>query len=269
MSRRPPFTQAELEKRERLGLGPVLAKPVAGHVNFKCLSKNGQQADKWDFSDALNVLGITNARLCVRLTQQLKDICKCYELIRLAESQETPASKAAALEIALKRARQQIAAGKSPTMYDPQRPDHARLPAMLEMEVGAEMRQGSTLETSLVAVQARYRRAIKPGRKASIASQHTIQALEAWAAQYKPELDWLDLKNQRRLKNFVLAVLEAAKIKHPDPEENASKFNKLRTGYTPPAVDAKSRRPRISRAEKEQRLAEFNARFDRRIRKPG
>jgi hypothetical protein len=77
-----------------------------------------------------------------------------------------------------------------------------------------------------------------------------------------------DLNVQQLIKDFILAVLEAANIKHPCPDENPSRFNKLRIGYVLPASVGPKRR-RIGRAEKEKRLSSFNNQLDAKIEHVG
>src|SRR5262249_52361793 len=94
----------------------------------------------------------------------------------------------------------------------------------------------------------------------------TIHALEATAYDCNKNLKLFDPGHERRVKQFVLAALAVVEIERPDPDDNPSKFNKLRVGYEPPSESGTGRaRPRKSRTEKERCLAEFNKGFDERI----
>jgi hypothetical protein len=223
----------------------------------------------WNFDEAIDLLNIREPAGRERFRHELIRICALYRLEVVAEGQETPARKAATLKKAIRVARW------SPPDGEPLRPmrdsidtlrlNLASLPPALAMEVVREMQRGLTLDESLAALRTLYLRETRPGPKHSYASRNAVHRLEACACQWDRSLGGLDLKSRRRLKDFILATLRAARIRRPDPDNNPSKFNKLRVGYVPrdPALERhRAKRPRTSRAKKEAHLARFNKRLD-------
>jgi hypothetical protein len=219
LPRPSPFTQADIENRRRVW----------------------DVAKKWNFSAAIDLLGVRHIAKRADCNDQLILICSVHELARCAEAQETPGRKARALQLAPRwqktRKREQKLFLRKARNVDKKPAEQALrlwqkrvwLPQSLEQEAVRKLGHIPSSRGDFALLQKQMKRVARRGRYKSWALRNTIHELQACAVTWSKKLIWD--KNRRappkRLLKFLVQVLGAAKIKHPNPEESYSKFISL------------------------------------------
>jgi hypothetical protein len=338
LPRPSPFTQADIEDRRLLTGLPKFARPAAkGDVQpedvltpteiasieaevkeeiFKELTERPGITDEmrhvarnWNFSAAIEILGVRLIEDCRRCEDELILICVVNKLSRRAEAQETPGRKARALQLAPRWQKQRTQEQKrfwrkrqrlwrklrnadkklaEQALWLWKREAHRLweqrpwLPQSLEQEairilesleqealeqeaLEQEALEQEALEQEAVRripssrddftlLQQEMKRRARRGGHESWALRNTIHALQACAATWNKNLIWD--KNRRappkRLLNFLVQVLRAAKIKHPNPETSYAKFVSLMLRPRKP-TERKIERPPKQRPSKVER----------------
>jgi len=279
MPRPSPFTQADIEGRSRLTGLPVDAEadtlPEGGITPTMRL-----WAACWDFSAAMDTLGVRYIEDRRRCEDWLILICVTYDLIRRAEEQETPGRKARALQLAprwqKKRMQEQKLFWRKARNADKQLAEQALrlwkqtpwLPQSLEQEAvraleACEREEGRELDhipqsrDDFAPLREQMKQMARRGSYKSGALQSTIHALQACAAQYNKKLIWDENRRAppKRLVKFLVQVLRAANIKHPDPGQNYSKFVSLMLRPRKPTKRQVERPTEQPPSEIERRLA--------------
>jgi hypothetical protein len=99
------------------------------------------------------------------------------------------------------------------------------LPQSLEQEAVRELGHIPSSRKDFALLQGRKMRVARRGRYKSWALRNTIHALQACAAAWNKNFIWSAGRvPPKRLREFLVEVLRAAGIKHPNPETNWSKF---------------------------------------------
>jgi hypothetical protein len=99
------------------------------------------------------------------------------------------------------------------------------LPQSLEQEAVRELGHIPSSRKDFALLQGRKMRVARRGRYKSWALRNTFHALQACAAAWNKRLFWSSGRAPpKRLIRFLVEVLRAARIKHPNPETNWSKF---------------------------------------------
>jgi hypothetical protein len=281
MPRSLPFIQADIDAR----LFHEFCEAKQNGERTSSGGRDGHSGCRWNFDSAIEALSIEDPKTRRECQRQLTLIFERHKLTQVALEQETPARKAAAFRRAPrwdKRRRSALRLFERAAELHKRglREDAKRLneegkllwqstpwlPPALEQEAAQLQVAGRSPVQSFAELDEHYRRLSRLGRKKSDALRNTIHALEATAYDCNKNLELFDPSDERRVKNFVLAALDVVEIVRPGPDDNPSKFNKLRVGYEPPAEGGTRRvRPRKSRTGKERCLAEFNKRFGARI----
>jgi hypothetical protein len=270
-----PFTQADIEGRSRLTGLPVDAEadtlPEGGITPTM-----RRWAVCWDFSAAMDTLGVRYIEDRRRCEDWLILICVTYDLIRRAEEQETPGRKARALQLAprwqKKRMQEQkrfwrIAQNIDKKLAEQEvrlalrklalrRWEKRQLPQSLEQEAVRALGRIPQSRDDFALLRKQMMRHARRGGYKSWALRNTIHALQACAATWSKKLIWD--KNRRAppkpLVKFLVQVLRAANIKHPDPETSYSRFVALMLRPTRPAkqqtVQSTEQAPEPSEAER-------------------
>jgi hypothetical protein len=264
---RGKFTERDIEEREKFGLGPRPATPYREGAPARNVDNNHPLPCLYNFDEALEILGLGSVKAPRkrRYEHELTFICRAHELALCAEEKETAARKAEALQRAprLYRRRQQalkrIAAAQQrkergegvPADRETTREamrilrNQNWLPQSLEQEVmRLQLSTGSSFEDCCRELMKQYRSRSTPGRNETNALRNTIHALQAFASDIDSKFAWMDRRKnsghmQRRrstttgrnippaLIQFLVAVLDAACIKHPDTADSPSKFRRL------------------------------------------
>lgn len=107
--------------------------------------------------------------------------------------------------------------------------DERWLPASLEQEAARLQSRsgGRSLEEAFIELENWHRQQARAGRQASRALGQTIYNLQRLACGVSPQFAWRGGKVPPKLIDFLTAVLRAAKIRYPDPDNNPSKFRRL------------------------------------------
>jgi hypothetical protein len=107
------------------------------------------------------------------------------------------------------------------------------LPAALEQEAARlqSKTEGRSLESAFIELRDRYRGKSRPGLNESRALRNTIHALQAFASGVNEKFHWGERRSPPELIPFLLAVLDAAKIKHPSYEASPDRFRSLMLGH--------------------------------------
>ena len=239
MPRRKPITDRDIRAREQFGFGSI---------PFNAINEVARQSlgDSWDFSDALDWLGIRDVDARRECQKELTEICLLHELVRFGERQETPARKAEALHKARRQYKKRERASKQIKEADElqakgdikgaQQIRHkgARilrqpwLPLALEQEAGRLVQsEGCSWIEAYVELEKRYRRRSVPGRRESHTLAQTIRRLQDLAWSVDRKLSWRNRTIPPRLISFLQAALMAAGIQYPSYDHNPSKFRKL------------------------------------------
>jgi hypothetical protein len=253
MPRRPPFNRGAIEARG------------------KTASQQQARLCPYDFSYAFDILGVPDEQ-CSRCERELALICDQYRLSRRAEEQETPAAKAEALQRAYRlypirqRALERIAVARKQLGLEPEPHQGEVLPSekdlhpktrerirghlrvlqdkrwlapSLEQEVmRLQLSTGRSWQRCCLELQRQYRHQSRLGPKTSDTLRYTIHRLQTFASGIDKKLTWRGGKIPPKLLSFLIAVLEAAGIKHPDFDNNASKFRRLLCKPAPGSVAA-------------------------------
>jgi hypothetical protein len=99
------------------------------------------------------------------------------------------------------------------------------LPQSLEQEAVRELGHIPSSRKDFASLQGRKMRVARRGRYKSWALRNTVHALQACAATWNKKVFWsAGRAPPNRLLKFLVEVLSAAKITHPSPEMNRSKF---------------------------------------------
>jgi hypothetical protein len=99
------------------------------------------------------------------------------------------------------------------------------LPQSLEQEAVRELGHMPGSRKDFALLQKRKMRAARRGGYKSWALRNTVHALQRCAAAWNKNLIWTDGRAPpKRLLKFLVEVLRAAKINHPNPKTNSSKF---------------------------------------------
>ena len=240
MPRPSPFTQADIDARSRLTGLPVDAEterlPEGGITPIM-----RRWAACWNFSAAIDTLGVRHMEDRRRCEDWLILICVNYDLMMRAEGQETPGRKARALQLASgwqkKRGQEQKLFWRKARNIDKKLVEQALrswkqrswLPQSLEQDAVRTLGRIPRSRGDFALLRKQMMRMARRGRYKSWALRNTIHALQTCAATWNKNLTWD--KNRRappkRLLKFLVQVLRAANIKHPDPEKNYSKFVSL------------------------------------------
>jgi hypothetical protein len=239
-----------------------------------------QFAGNWNFSAAIDTLGLRHIKDRRRCEDELILICVNNKLAMLAEAQETPGRKARAFQFAPRwqkeRMQEQksfwrkaqnieqslaeefaeqdvrLALGRQALRLWEKRP---WLPQSLEQEAVRALGRIPQSRDDFALLRKQMMQQIRKGGYKSWALRNTIHALQACAATWNKKLIWD--KNRRappkQLLKFLVQVLRAAKIKHPNPKENYSKFVALM--LRPPPERQIERSTVYSPSEAERRLA--------------
>jgi hypothetical protein len=172
-----------------------------------------QFARNWNFSEAIDTLGLRHIDHRARGENELILICIVDKLSRSVEAQETPGRKARAFQLAPQKKRRQ-------------RPF---LPQSLEQEAVRELGRIPCSRGDFAVLQKKMMRMARRGGYKSWALRNTIHALQACAASWNKKLVWDENRRAppKQLLKFLVQVLRAAGIQHPGPEENYSKFVSL------------------------------------------
>jgi hypothetical protein len=235
MPRRKPITDRDIRAREQFGFGSI-------PFNAKSEVSRQSLGDSWDFSDALDWLGIRDVDARRECQKELTEICLLHELVRFGERQETPARKAEALHKARRQYKKRERAFKQIKEADELRAKGAVkgahkavrilrqpwLPAALEQEAGRlAQSEGLSWIEAYVELEKRYRRRSVPGRRESHTLAQTIRRLQDLASRADGTHTWRNRTIPPRLISFLQAALMAAGIQYPGYEHNPSKFRKL------------------------------------------
>jgi hypothetical protein len=198
----------------------------------------------WDFGDAFDALGVSDLRRR-KLCKELSLICQLYWLTVKGEKQETPARKAEAFKKArrqypkrqralkqLEKARKLRAKGNVNGAERIEKKanrtlQHPWLPAALEYEAARLQLNGTDPVQSFIELDKRYRQQSRGGNEQSFALIQTVHRLQGFASKVDEKLTWRSRNIPPKLISFVIAVLNAASIKHPNFEDNPSKFRLL------------------------------------------
>jgi hypothetical protein len=245
MTEAEPFTQYKIESRDTFGLfvdGQVRANaPRAADTH----EPRYQIVCPWSFDEAINILTcqprcrIRAADDRARCKSELALIFHLYNLERLAETQETNASKSSAFQKALRWCRrrkraiarlEQAVQRKDAKLAKSAIAELRAIPwlaSSLEQEAAGLQAKGATLRESFMTLRNRYKRASRPGRVESHALTHAIHRLQSLASNYAPNLIWQKRNIPKELLAFILETLDVTQIKHPGFDENPSKFRRL------------------------------------------
>ena len=202
-------------------------------------------ARNWDFSEAITTLGVMRKDYRDLCQDELILICINNKLARLAEEQETPGRKVRALQLAPRVARKLtlLAQEGHKALWLKQR--ELWLPPSLEQEavralaihlnetVGEELDHIPRSRDDFAPLRKKMMRLARRGGYKSWALRNTIHALQACAATWceatRKKTIWDENRDAppKQLLKFLVQVLRAADIQHPDPEQNSSKFVRL------------------------------------------
>jgi hypothetical protein len=268
LPRPSPFTQADIKIRSGLTGLPVDAEadtlPEGGITPTM-----RRWAACWDFSAAMDTLGVRYIEDRRRCENELILICVDYDLVRRAEEQETPGRKARAFQLAprwqKKRRQAQELFRRKARNADKKLAEQALrlwkqtpwLPQSLEQEAVRELGHIPCSRADFALLRKQMMRGARPGLYESWALRNTIHALQACAAQYKKKLIWDENRRAppKPLVKFLVQVLRAANIKHPDPGQNYSKFVSLMLRPRKPTERQVERPTEQPPSEIERRLA--------------
>jgi hypothetical protein len=275
MPRPGPHTQADIKDRSRLtGLPKDAGQPeeVPSPIEVVITRADGRKeirglcgitdemrrgARGWNISAAIDTLGLGHKDRRDRCENELILICINNKLARLAEEQETPGRKAAALQLAPRwrkaRLQEQKLFWRKARKIDIKRlaqelgePEQAVrsalyrlalrrwekrpwLPQSLEQEAVRALGRIPQSRNDFALLRKQMMQQVRRGGYKSWALRNTIHELQACAASWNKKLVWD--KNHRappkQLLKFLLQVLRAAGIQHPNPETSYSKFVSL------------------------------------------
>jgi hypothetical protein len=255
MPRREPVTSRDIEKRRAFGFGPRGAISMREGTPAHCANNDQISSRRYNFDEALEILGLADASAERKRAgeRELDSIVRAHRLALRVEDEETPARKVEALHSAirlypdLERALHRIADTRlsekdiKQALEQYQRKNGRRLPLSLEHEViRLQLSSGHSFADCCQELRDRYRLKSKPGHNKTDALRNTIHRLQAFASAIRAELTWTkrEASEQRRAKaagrsipadliGFLIAVLDAAGIKHPDYEKSPSKLRRL------------------------------------------
>jgi hypothetical protein len=259
-----PFTQADIKARSRLtGLPKDAGQPE------EVPSPMRRGARGWDFSAAIDTLGLRHKDRRARCENELILICINNKLARLAEEQETPGRKARALQLAPRVARKLDLLAKEGRkalwlkqreLWLPQSLEHQAARALaihLNETVEEELDHIPRSRNDFAPLKEQMMRQTRKGCYESSALGITIHALQVCAVAWNPKLIWD--KNRRappkQLLRFLVQVLRAAGIDHPNPQDNYSKFVALMLRPSKPTGRQVERPPEQPPSEAERRLS--------------
>jgi hypothetical protein len=253
LPRRSPFMRADIEARSQLAGVSQILDPKTGA--YKCPSSvqaaNGIGAatecrfmatvrhvtQNCNFKLAIGILSIRHIEKRDRCADELRLILHHDKLVRLAEAQETPGRKARALQLAPRWQKAQLREQK--LLLRHVRKDERKLaqqalrrlqkipslPQSLEQEAVRELGYIPNSRSDYALLRERTMHPKPRGRHKSWALHRTIHALQACVATWDKKLIWSDGRAPpKRLIQFLVEALRAARIKHPNPETNRSKF---------------------------------------------
>jgi hypothetical protein len=190
-------------------------------------------ARNWDFDPAINTLNIRHYEKRVRCTDDLIHICHFHQLVRTAETQETPERKARAFQLAPRWQKARMREWRKMGNIDKKLAEQAFwrwqklpwLPLSLEQEAVRELGHIPTSRNDFALLRKQTMRPEPRGRVKSWALRATVHALQACAASWNSKLIWNDGRvPPERLIKFLAEALRAAGIRHPNPKTNRSKF---------------------------------------------
>jgi hypothetical protein len=194
-------------------------------------------ARNWNFNAAIDILNIRQIEGRARRADELSLICHHDKLVRLAEALETPGRKARAFQLAprwqntLTREQEllfrHVQNGERKLAKQAlQRLRKAPwLPQSLQQEAARQLGHIPSSRSDYARLRKQTMRPEPRGRYKSWALRSTIHTLQACAAAWNKKLIWsAGRAPPKRLLKFLVEVLRAAGIKHPNPETNWSKF---------------------------------------------
>jgi hypothetical protein len=254
LPRASPFTQADIEARSQL----IALRQNGEPTTSKPVRPTGVPADtgvrvttEWDFMGAVrhfalncnfntttDTLNVRHIEECARCEDELRLIYHFHELNRVTETQETPGRKARAFQLAWRwhkaRIREQNLLLRHVQNGERQFAEQAlrrwqnprlSLPQSVEQEAVRELGYIPNSRSDYALLRERTMHSEPRGRHKSWALHRTIHALQACAATWDKKLIWSDGRAPpKRLIQFLVEALRAARIKHPNPETNRSKF---------------------------------------------
>jgi hypothetical protein len=190
-----------------------------------------------DFSTAIDTLNIRHFEKRARCADELSLICHHDKLVRSAEAQETPGRKARAFQLAWRwqkaQMREQELLSRHVRNDERKLAEQAlrrlqkmpSLPQSLEQEAARELGRLPSSRCDYALLRKRTMRPEPRGKYKSWALHSTIHALQACAATWNKKLVWRTGRAPpKRLIEFIIEVLHAAGINHPNPTKNRSKF---------------------------------------------
>jgi hypothetical protein len=248
-------------------------------------------AARWDFSAAMDTLGLRDIENRRRCENELILICVNHDLMLRAEEQETPGRKARALQLAprwqKKRTQEQklfwrIARNIDKRLaeelaqqaaMDKQLSEQAVrlalrrlalrlwekrpwLPRSLEHEAVRALGRIPQSRDDFALLRKQMMRQARRGGYKSWALRNTIHALQACATTRNKKLIWDEgCHAPPKLLRFLVQVLRAAKIQHPNPETRYSKFVALMLRPKKQTERQTERPPKQRPSKAERRLA--------------
>jgi hypothetical protein len=271
LPRPDPFTQADIEARSQLTGLPKIADPkpvrstakelfadikpedVLSPTEVRIIEAEVQKeidkeirelcgitdkmrhlARNWNFSPAIDTLGVRHIQDRRRCEDELILICVVNRQVVLAEEQETPGRKARAFQLAPRVAKKLDLLAKEgrKAPYDGKALARCRqqrglwLPQSLEQEGVRVLGHIPRSRDDFALLREQMTRMARPGCYKSWALRITIRALQVCAAAWNKKLVWNENRRSppKRLRKFLVKVLDAAEIDHPNPETNYSKF---------------------------------------------
>jgi hypothetical protein len=213
-----------------------------------------QFAGNWNFSAAIDTLELVHKDRRARCENELILICINNKLARFAEEQETPGRKARAFQLAPRWQKQRTQEQKRfwritqnihKKLAKEFTEQEARLalyrlalrrwekrpglPRSLEQEAVRALGHIPQSRNDFALLRKQMMQQVQRGGYKSWALRNTIHELRACAASWNKKLIWD--KNRRappkQLLEFLVRVLRAAKIDHPNPETSYSRFVSL------------------------------------------
>jgi hypothetical protein len=214
MPRARAFTQAEVARRahsaikEVLRILPDVGREALSELGFRkerveeaigltvTRGRNASKQERTDVQRAIgklpdpigihSLLAFRSAQHPEQCVHELFVVLLLYQLECIAQDQEKPASKVAALQLAIRRCVRERKKYNSTSQHvGDMRPSRKQMAASLEMEV---QRAGLSLEGSLRKLLENYASAAIPGCKASPALRNLVHALEAFFSDWQRRL---------------------------------------------------------------------------------
>jgi hypothetical protein len=184
--------------------------------------------------DTLNIRHLEKRTHCI---EELMRIYHFHQLVRIAEAQERSGRKARAFQLAWRwhkaRMREQELLLRYVQNGEKKLAEQAlrrfqkmpSLPQSLEQEAARKLSHIPNSRSDYALVRKMTMRPEPRGRYKGWALRGTIRELQAYAGGWNKKLIWsAGRAPPKQLIKFLVEVLRAARIKHPNPETNRSKF---------------------------------------------